>query len=179
MMMPIQSQRYAIWLMPAQPDREELQTQIETLSQRFSAVPFPPHLTLFASASTSLRVLQSTLETVCRDSSPLTLMSTGLNVTPAFFQTLFVEFAPHPGLAALAERLQRELAPDSARPFHPHLSLLYHDLPWGEKESLRAEIVWDARPIRFDEISIVFPPPGELGWEDIAAWKTMATHKLR
>jgi 2'-5' RNA ligase len=172
-------QRYAIWLMPAQPDREELQTQIETLSQRFSAVPFLPHLTLFAGADKPLAVLQSTVEAVCAEGALLTLMSTGLNVTPAFFQTLFVEFAPHPGLAALAERLQRELAPDSARPFHPHLSLLYHDLPWGEKESLRAEIVWDARPIRFDEISIVLPPVGELGWEDIAAWKTMATHKLR
>ncbi|MBL8206922.1 MAG: 2'-5' RNA ligase family protein [Blastocatellia bacterium] len=171
-------QRYAIWLLPAQPDQHELQNRIQPLSQRFSSVPFPPHLTLFAGANQPLPTIQAAIEVACSDRTPFMLRSTGLQVSSAFFQTLFVEFAPHPGLSALAEQLRQELDPSSTRPFHPHLSLLYHEMSLPEKDALRTQIHWTARTIRFDEVSIVFPPRGEHGWEDITAWKTMDTHKL-
>jgi 2'-5' RNA ligase len=179
LMLQPQTQRYAIWLLPAPDDRAELQARIQLLSDRYGAVPFLPHLTLLAGADKPLPAIQAAVEIACRDVAPLTLLSIGLQVTSAFFQTLFVEFAPHPGLSVLAERLRQELDPLSLRPFHPHLSLLYHEMPLSEKEALRAELKWEAQAIRFDEMGVVFPPQGEHGWEDIAAWEIMATHKLR
>jgi putative hydrolase of the HAD superfamily len=172
-------QRYAIWLLPASPDQEELQARIQTVSARFSAVPFPPHLTLFAGTDMPLATIQAALEMVCHGLAPITLQSTSVNISPVFFQTLFVEFAPHPGLLALAERLRQALEPASPRPFQPHLSLLYHDLPLSEKAALRAEIAWEPHPIRFGAVSVVFPPAGERGWYDIAGWKTMFGQTLR
>lgn len=171
-------QRYAIWLLPASSEQDELWTWIQALSTRFGTVPFSPHLTLFAGINKPPHILQTAVETGCRDVAPLTLMSTGLKVSPAFFQTLFVEFAPHPGLSALAEQLRQALDPSSPRPFHPHLSLLYHDLPCAEKETLRAALRWEPRPIRFDAVSVVFPPDGERGWYDLAGWKTMSVQPL-
>lgn len=171
-------QRYAIWLLPAQHDREELQNRIQLLNHRYGAVPFEPHLTLFAGADQPLPTIQAAIEIVCRDVTPFTLLSTGLQVSPNFFQTLFVEFAPHPILLALAEQLRQELAPFSTRRFHPHLSLLYHEMPLHEKEALHAELQWEARAIPFDAVRVVFPPPGERGWEDIARWRTVYTRHL-
>ncbi|MBS1806825.1 MAG: 2'-5' RNA ligase family protein [Acidobacteria bacterium] len=171
--MPKPIQYFAIWLVPGQPDNEYFAGRIQDFSQRFGAIPFPPHLTLYAGVNQPIESIRTAIEVVFRGVTSLTLVGTGLQISPSFFKTLFVEFAPHPDLAALALRLQQQLDPVRQREFHPHLSLRYHDLPLQEKEALLTQMTWEARTIRFDEVCVVFPPSGERGWKEIAAWKTV------
>ena len=110
--------------------------------------------------------------------SPITLAVQGIGCTPDYFKTLFIEFAEHPLLCVIHERLKEECGGASSYELAPHLSLLYAELPLTDKEALARRTVLDRGEFRFDEVKIVTPLNREQGWRDTMQWKTVYLKKL-
>lgn len=166
--------QYAIWLLPERKREEELARLIQSLSQVVGAIPFAPHLTLCSGTNETEERIQAALQAAISGLPSLSLHVTGVNVSADFFQTLFLEFAASAELLQLHERLREALAPHKTTPFHPHLSLLYHDADLSEKERLRALVPAMPDTITFDEVCLVAPTSPQ-GWRDIASWKRLSS----
>lgn len=161
--------QYASWLKPEKKRAEELARLIHLLSHSVGATPFAPHLTLCSGANESEERIQAVLPMAISGLPPLSLRVTGINVSAAFFQTLFLEFAASDTLLELHGQLRQTLTPQKTIPFHPHLSLLYYDADLDEKERLRALVPKIPDTITFDEVCVVAPTAPQ-GWGDIASW---------
>ena len=167
----------ALWLEPAPDDARTLQVAIDSLAARYGVAPFAPHVTVLAAFEAEPAALERSLAEVAAGTRPFALDVLGIGHTPAFFQTLFLDF----GLAEPVLSLRRQLAPLLGRKPEdaalPHLSLLYAHLEEPERAALAEEIAVPPR-VRFDALSWVTPGPGRTDWLDVAGWQRGARVRL-
>jgi len=109
---------------------------------------------------------------------PITLSVRGIGCTPEYFKALFIEFEEHPFLRHIHDRMKQECSDLDPYEFAPHLSLLYADLPLGEKEALTARTLIDRSELHFDQVKIVTPLNRVEGWRDTMQWQTINRAKL-
>lgn len=169
--------QYAIWLLPERKTEEDLARLIQSLSQVVGAIPFAPHLTLCSGTNETEERIQAALQQAIAGVAPLSLHVTGVNVSADFFQTLFLEFAASAEIFQLQGRLREALTPEKTTPFHPHLSLLYHEADLSEKERLRALVPTMPDTITFDQVCLTVPTSPQ-GWRDIASWKRLSSESF-
>jgi len=109
---------------------------------------------------------------------PITLAVCGIACTPEYFKTLFIVFEEHPLLRHIHDRMKQECSDLDPYEFAPHLSLLYADLPLGEKEALTARTLINRSELHFDQVKIVTPLNRVEGWRDTMQWQTINRTKL-
>ncbi|MDB6054725.1 MAG: Smr protein/MutS2 [Verrucomicrobiales bacterium] len=126
----------AFWLVPSADYESILAPRILELAERFSSVPFLPHLTLW-SGEWNPGQNQVALEKLKR-SRPLQLFVEGFDSSELFTRTFFIRFQKQPELLALFEQLNTggEKTTDG---FDPHLSLLYAALTADQRAGLLKE----------------------------------------
>lgn len=160
----------SLWLLPAAKDLEPLAAKIHQLASRFGAPAFTPHVTVFGGLTTPRERILEAVETVARERGPFSLVPRGITHSALFFQCLVLDF----GEAREVLELRRDLAPVvGKRPeqaARPHLSLLYAELPEGERAGLAQEVEPPAA-IHFDRLCLVAPGDGLAGWKDVVGWR--------
>ena len=170
--------RCSVFLTPAGGDFVYIDLLIRETSARYNLAPFEPHVTIYSGIFPDPDLLRKALDTVVAVVSPITLTVQGIGCTPDYFKTLFIEFAEHPLLRLIHDRLKEECGGVSSYELAPHLSLLYAELPLTDKEALARRTVLDRGEFRFDEVKIVTPLNREQGWRDTMQWKTVYRKKL-
>lgn len=172
------TKRCSVFLTPAGDDFACLDRLIWETGARYDLPPFEPHVTVYSGVFPDPDILRMALEAAVAGVSAITLAVRGIGCTPDYFKTLFIEFEEHPLLRLIHNRLKEECGEVSRYELAPHLSLLYAELPLGDKEALAAGMVLDRCELHFDEVKIVTPLNRVQGWRDTMQWQTIYRKKL-
>jgi hypothetical protein len=144
---------FTLWLIPREPLRSALQAIIRRLAESLDAVEFEPHVTVFSGRSTEAEACEAA-QRIASQFSPLELKAIGLDNTPQYTKTLFVQFEE----SAIARRMfnaARSYSPASDYALNPHLSLLYKHLPGPKRRELCEMPDVPAGEYQFDRLRLV------------------------
>jgi hypothetical protein len=158
------SSAVVLWLVPTGSAGEFFQSTIKQLAADHDAPIFQPHLTLGLGAVEQV-------ERVSADALELRLL--GVGWSEQFTRTLFVSFELSPGLAQLRDSLGMATAG-----FDPHLSLLYKEMPLGEKKQIASAISLPFARVVFDAIEAVRCADRTSTRADVECWETIASKAL-
>ena len=172
------ARRCSIFLTPARDDYSLLDGMIRDFCNRFDLSPFVPHVTVYTGAFSDLSTVERAVCVAIEGVPPLTLRVSGIGFSAEYFKTLFIEFEEEPLLRLIHERIKDECGVLSAYELHPHLSLLYADLPLPNKESLAKRVVLSRTEFSFDLVKLVTPGNPNNGWRDTKRWETLLDLEL-
>jgi putative hydrolase of the HAD superfamily len=172
------ARRCSVFLSPTGDDFAYLDGLIREMCARHDLPPFEPHVTLYSGMFCDTGVLRRAIDAAVAGVPPITLSVRSICCTREYFKTLFIEFEEHPLLRHIHDRMKQECCDLSPYEFAPHLSLLYADLPFGEKEALAARTHLDRSELHFDQVEIVTPLNRVEGWRDTMQWQNIYRTKL-
>ncbi|MBF2080558.1 MAG: 2'-5' RNA ligase family protein [Synechococcales cyanobacterium T60_A2020_003] len=148
---------YSFWLVPQEPDLEEVQGIIDALSKRFGTVPFCPHVTLYSGLVPPTLNIQAVLAELA-SMQVFELEIFGIGHSSRFAKTLYVQLQPASALTQVVHRLVTAIPNAQIPVLDPHVSLLYHHLDDGTKEDLSRTISLSRSTIQFDQVQAVAAP---------------------
>jgi 2'-5' RNA ligase len=124
------------WLVPAAgPARDHLAATIGTLAAEHGAPRFEPHVTIAGRFRSSEQAAVRALTSVAAGVRPFEVRFDAVGHEQAYFRALYLRAEPAPQLTALHEAARAAWALD-ARPYTPHLSLLYADIAEERKRAI-------------------------------------------
>lgn len=162
---------FCLWLIPSEPAYSQLSNQITTLSQKYKAPVFEPHMTLFCGKTTNKQQLIADVQKIASRASPLTLQVTGVNAGPDYFKSVYVTMSSSLELEALFQKVAM-LDPQSHYALKSHASLLYQEMPLSQKQdiALHAQSSLKLTTLTFDQIQLT-SDTDQIGPEAVKSWK--------
>jgi 2'-5' RNA ligase superfamily len=167
----------AYWLLPAEPARTFLIATIASLASRFGAVPFQPHVTIYA-ATDSLDEPSAQLRRTVAGCAPFRLKVHSIDRSDEFTKTVFLQFEPHRRLSQLSACLRRASSIPNNYQFNPHLSLIYKTMDRETKEKIARSLSVPFKEVLFDSAKAVISPAKIESGADVEAWRVVAEQKL-
>ncbi|HWI40373.1 MAG TPA: hypothetical protein VNX25_02665 [Verrucomicrobiae bacterium] len=161
----------SIFLSPAPGDAAWASRLISDLAAAHGTIPFEPHLTLHSGVGDPL-VAGEVLAAEAAALSPRRLRVRRIGATEEFFRSVFIEFQVEDRLLQLREVVKPLLEREKERPFLPHLSLLYAEMPLVRKEEIAAGVCVPPT-LTFDRLKIVTLRDPDRGWGDFRGWETL------
>ena len=174
----LMSERISYWLVPAEPDDEELRyIMCDIDGWIIDAVSFDPHVTLYSGRLVPSDDVPAILESATRGISEITLRATGIGHSEQFTQTLFVEFAFNEVLLQLSHLFKQLSSQPSDYGLKPHLSLVYANLSAEVREYFAGKT--SVPPlVRFDRVKAIKSRWQIRTPEDVEAWRVVAEARL-
>ncbi len=166
----------AFWLVPAPAERKYFESLIAELAARFGAPVFEPHVTLLG-GDIDERVAADVLHQV-EFAKPIELEVAGIEFSDKYTKTLFVQFRSSDRASTLSDALKAAAGTSSDYEFNPHLSLVYKDMPAGEKAAAAAEITLPFERVVFGGIKAIRAPSPIKTREDVEAWRTLGERRI-
>ncbi|MGK3995954.1 2'-5' RNA ligase family protein [Sorangium sp. So ce1024] len=135
---------FALWLVPGEAPRARLRALIEALARETGGPAFTPHLTLLGGLRGDGGELAAKLRRLGGErcpGGPVALAARGPATGSTYHQCVFLDVAPAAPLLALRRAAEAAFsAPETLlRPFRPHVSLVYGDLPADRRAALAAD----------------------------------------
>jgi 2'-5' RNA ligase len=177
-MMPDEEMIVAYWLLPAEPARKKLVYFIRDLAERFDAPVFEPHVTVYVTGANQ-EDPAAVLGRVLPEQRPFRLSVRNVDFSDKFTKTLFIQFAPDPGLTRFSEELRRASATASDYQLNPHLSLIYKTMARETQKDLATSITLPFSEIEFDVVKAIASPAEITTRADVEKWRSVAEGKLR
>ncbi len=164
--------RRSLWALPSAHDGAELAVQIGALARLAGTRPFEPHITVVGSVPGADRA-HEVVHRLSTATGPFTVVLSEVIDTDEYFRCIVAVVRPAAGLS----RLHRDACEAFGAPvdgFAPHVSLLYGDLPAGERERLRGHVAPKLPDeVRVDRLALV-----DTEGDDTRAWSTLAAWPL-
>ena len=145
---------FSYWLLPAEPAASALQAQITSLAERYDAVIFEPHVTLYTGPADDREVAE-TLDFLRLSFRPPTLVPFVVAQSSRLTKTLYIRLELTAELTSLADAIKgRAARPSQSRLDDPHVSLLYQRIAEPERARLAAQIAVPA-PFAGDGVAVI------------------------
>src|SRR5512137_3044067 len=112
--------RFAIWLLPREPERSELRATILRLAARHATPAFEPHVTVFAGRRARSDAVGRVLAQELAGLPPLVLLGGRYDSSPEFFKAVFVAFERDPLLERISRSVAARLSEPQAYDLRPH-----------------------------------------------------------
>ena len=164
----------SVWLMPRHDGAAHLRHLIESLSARFGAPAFAPHLTLIGDVLQPAELVAASLARF-QSSLRVVVPAEGAGHSAKRFESLFVRLQPVPKLLQLRKEVASALGVEVPTGFRPHVSLMYpvNEVQERDRRALCSEVVASIPThLEFDRLSVV-EPMGPNGWEDVTMWRVV------
>src|SRR3989344_1804165 len=118
---------YALWLMPSEEQKPNLNKIVRDLSKEFNSPIFLPHITLlYLEGHTDEENIKNKSEEFLSDLPPIQINSEGIGFEPEnYFKCLYFNIIKSQGLTNLNEGLKKLFNIQGSQEYNPHLSLLY------------------------------------------------------
>lgn len=124
------------WLVPAAgPARDHLAATIGTLAAEHGGPRFEPHVTMAGRFHSDEQAAARALTSMTAGVGPFEVRFAAVGHEQAYFRALYLRAEPSPQLTALHEAA-RPVWALGARPYMPHLSLLYQDIAEERKRAI-------------------------------------------
>ncbi len=140
---------FSLWLMPEGEAFARFGDLIARLAGQHKAAAFPPHLTLLGGLSAPEPVVVALSARLAQSVPCLQIETAEVVHSDAYFRAVAVRVKPAPELIELRARALAALGLEGGPAFEPHLSLLYGDVPAGEREAIVRQLGRDF-PDRFE-----------------------------
>src|SRR5712691_3802665 len=164
---------FSYWLVPAEPVTAALRAEIARLAERYDAVAFEPHVTLYSGSSDD-REVADTIDFLRKSFRPLTLVPFVIAQSSRLTKTLYIRLELSEELAALADMLKgRARQPSNSTLDDPHVSLLYQTIGEAERTKLAAQIALPA-PFIGDGITVIETEVSIDNLDQIRRWRFVA-----
>lgn len=138
---------YALWLVPASPERESTIDVIQSLIGSESDSPaFDPHVTLLHPIAKTIPIeeittkLQNIAQQLDLRATPLWLDLQPAQAGTFYYQSVLAPVVPNDTLSALRSACQESFEQQGSKVYFPHLSLLYGDLSKERRDQLAAGV---------------------------------------
>ncbi|MBD0335365.1 MAG: 2'-5' RNA ligase family protein [Cyanobacteria bacterium Co-bin13] len=148
----------SFWLVPSEPYRSDFQDLIARLAQTYQATPFLPHVTLQSGPVPETVDLEQVMAAAVQGISGFTLEAVGVQQSPVFAKTVFVQLQSSDVLLQLAQQIRQALPDLAGYQLNPHLSLIYQTLDPGVRQGVADAIELPQAQIAFDEVQAVAAP---------------------
>jgi len=176
---------FCIWLIPAEPYQNHLSDTIKQLSATYSSPKFHPHVTLFCGKTNDIEKAQKDLGHVVQSQQKMSLNLKSIDSSPAYYKSVYFQFYENKPANSLNKLLKETLDKDSNYTFNPHLSLMYKDMPIGEKKKIALELQDSLakstdlyQSILFDKIVLITDTEKE-GAKAVASWEVLQSYDLK
>src|SRR6266851_675063 len=164
---------FSYWLVPAEPAAAALRAEIARLAERYDAVAFEPHVTLYSGSSDDREVAE-TLDFLRASFRPMTLVPFVIAQSSRLTKTLYIRLALSDELASLAETIKgRARNPSRSVLDDPHVSLLYQAIGEAERTKLTAQIALPA-PFIGDGVTVIETEVPIDNLDQIRRWRFVA-----
>jgi hypothetical protein len=161
---------------------------IDALSRSYDAPRFLPHVTVHVERVAPDADLTAVLDEVAARCGPFAMRAGPTGHSPIRFKALFVPLCGDEICdlaAALAGGVARwrQAPADGGEPvpayrLEPHLSLLYKELPEGERATLAARHSYVGESFYFDRITAVMPGQGATDFSCVEDWVVLPSWLL-
>jgi putative hydrolase of the HAD superfamily len=179
MTMPIKPQsqhggytELSLWLLPAEPIKKRLHAIIQGLAEKYDAVSFEPHVTIFSGSSDDDKTA-SIARGIVKSFSPFELTVLRLDHTRNFTKTLFIQFQE----SEIARSMFNAIKERSERPtnyvLNPHLSLLYKAIPVAAQAELCQTLDVPNGLYSFDRLRVIETEIPLNRPDQIKRWRTV------
>jgi 2'-5' RNA ligase len=172
-----ESRKLAFWLVPERGTQALFEPLIRELAAEFDAPVFEPHVTLQGADVGEAEALRA-LRDVCASYGAIELEISGIEHSPKYTKTLYVQFRPSAAATALSDAVRDRLACSSNYEFNPHLSLLYKELPDETKRAAAAEVRLPFDRMRCDRVKVISTPASIKTAAEVHAWRTLGECNL-
>lgn len=163
------ARRFAIWLLPREPERSELRATISRLAECHATAAFEPHITVFAGRRVPADAVDGLLADQLAGLPPLVLRGGRYGTSPEFFKTVFIAFEHDSVLERVSRNLGVRLCEPQAYELRPHLSLIYKTLAEADRRAIIATLGPAPAMLVCDELVVASPGPAD-DWRAVADW---------
>ncbi|HEY9845090.1 MAG TPA: hypothetical protein V6D03_02735 [Candidatus Caenarcaniphilales bacterium] len=170
--------KVAFWLIPSEGDRVLFQAVINTLSQRYDAPTFTPHVTIYLGDYAPDEFPAEVIAKAIQGVSSFSLKVAQLLYTEAYTKTLFIQFHPSAMLSNLSNALARSSSKPSNFVLNPHMSLIYQHLDQEIKHSLMTSLTLPKTEVFFNEVRAILTPEEVQRREEVERWHVIWMQKL-
>jgi 2'-5' RNA ligase len=132
--------RYSLWLMPEGPEQKEFTDVITRLSERFGTPTFEPHVTLLGGLHGEERAIVTRISDIVRTMRPVQIRTSTLHSQEDYFRQLFVQVEKTRPLMETRARVKVLAGGRRERPYSPHVSLMYGNVRYQDREALLMEL---------------------------------------
>lgn len=143
---------------------------ILSLANKFSTLPFDPHITLYGNLNMEISTLDSIITPIFAEIEPFTIEVSTIGYTEKKGKTLFFDFKASQEMESIFLKVKQALFPYATYDFQPHLSITYkNDLAEEDKKLLIEEIPIKSK-VLIDTYAIVTT---KSTWDDLSSWETV------
>ena len=132
--------RYSLWLIPQGETCRQFADIIARLSERFGTPTFDPHVTLLGGLLGPEKELVTRISHIIRSMRPIQIHTSTLHSQDDYFRQLFVQVDKSGPLMETRARVKVLAGGRRERPFSPHVSFMYGDVPYQDREALLMEM---------------------------------------
>jgi 2'-5' RNA ligase len=132
--------RYSLWLMPGGDDARQFADIVVRLAERFGTPTFEPHVTLLGGLHGAERDIVGRISEIVRTMRPLMIRTSTLHHQEDYFRQLFVQVEKTRPLMETRARVKVVAGGRRERPYSPHVSLMYGNVPFQDRETLLMEM---------------------------------------
>ena len=132
--------RYSLWLMPEGEVQRQFADIINRLSERFGTPPFDPHVTLLGGLHGGERDIVTRISDIVRTMRPVEIRTSTLHHQEDYFRQMFVQVEKSRPLMETRARVKVLAGGRRERPYSPHVSLMYGNVRYQDREALLMEM---------------------------------------
>ena len=162
---------YAIWLTFSKKDREYLKNVIDTISEKYCAPKFEPHITVYGLINSKLDVIDKVINEIAHSCNSFIVKKTDILQSEELWKTVYIELKMNQQLMSVNENLKKHFEKILKYEFSPHISLIYKILLKEEKIKIINELNLK-NEFKVDKIVV------QEFFSDIEKWKIVKKHKL-
>ena len=164
------TQEVSLWLVPQPDDYAYLQELIDELATQYQAPRFSPHVTIAGRLQVPEQ-FQDALAQLTSATPVFNLSNQGLDHSSELFRTVYIRTSMDAQLVALRQSVYALWSQNIAKPFIPHISLIYKTLASPERREIIQALSIKNR-FRFDALALVRPQ--QVGdWAAVETWQMM------
>jgi 2'-5' RNA ligase len=132
--------RYSLWLMPEGEVQRQFADIITRLSERLGTPTFEPHVTLLGGLHGGERDIVTRISDIVRTMRPVEIRTSSLHSQEDYFRQLFVQVEKSRPLMETRARVKVLAGGRRERPYSPHVSLVYGNVRYQDREALLMEM---------------------------------------
>jgi 2'-5' RNA ligase len=161
---------HSFWLLPAEPLNKQLHSIVQKLANRYDAIDFDPHVTIFSGPFDDDQT-NTIARAIARLFSHGELLSVKLDYTSVYTKTLFIQFQD----SEVVRRMSDAIRDRSARPvnyvLNPHMSLLYKTMAVAKQAEICRTLRVPKGTYFFDRLRAIETEIPVLGPEQVKRWR--------
>jgi len=163
----------SVWLIPEEYQRKLLQETINTLSNRYGAFSFIPHITIYHLETSDVGSVIAATEMIAKNTKVLSLNLNKISYSNVFTKTLFAQYEINPDLKRLNIEFKKVFSDFPQYEINPHLSLIYKNNMSDNDKLEEIQKIKVPHKLVLDSLMIITRNSSIAQDKDVMDWKSI------